>query len=160
MSEAKSDHLDVQIAGSRVTIAGRIDESSPMRGLAARLPPGPVTIDAGGITFVNSAGLREWLHLVRAISARGTLTLERVSDPLMTQMNLIAEFSGRVRIASFHAQYACPACGAESAPLVDAVVHALAVAALRAPSMRCPECGGATELVDFPERYLSIFHGK
>ena len=65
-----------------------------------------------------------------------------------------------MHIVSFHAQYVCPACGAEPSPLVDAAAHALALAAMRAPALPCPECGAAMELGDFPERYLSIFRGK
>jgi len=149
--------IDVQAAGTRVVIAGRMDDSCALGELAAKIPPGDVVIDCGGVTFVNSFGMREWVRLVRAVSDRGALTLERVADALMTQMNLITEFAERVRVVSFHAQYVCPACGADSAPLVDAIEHAAELAVLRAPAMPCPECGAAMELADFPERYLNLF---
>ena len=157
MSSSRLGNLDVHIEGARLRLSGRIDEASPVGDLAARLPPGPIIIDTGGVEFVNSVGLREWMRLVRTLSAQGTVTLERVADPLMTQMNLISEFSGQVRIASFHAPYVCPACGAEANPLVDVDANAQALAALKPPPIPCPECGAAMELGDFPERYLSIF---
>ncbi len=154
----KIGRLDIEITGSRAVLAGRIDDASPLGELAQKLPPGNVTIDTGGVTFVNSVGMREWVRLIRALKPRGTVTLERVADILMTQMNLIPEFTG-TRITSFHAQYVCPACGAESSPLVDAVANAAALAKLQAPKLPCPECKAQMELADFPERYLSIFRG-
>ena len=75
----------------------------------------------------------------------------------MTQMNLVADFSGSAEIRSFHAQYLCPACGGEHAPVVDAVAHRSALQNMQAPRLPCPECGAQMELADFPERYLSIF---
>lgn len=157
MSSLRLGRLDVQIAGSRLTIAGRLDDACSLTELAAQVPPGGAVIDCGGITFVNSFGMREWVRLVRALSDRGPVTLERVADGLMTQMNLISELAERVRITSFHAQYVCPACGAEAVPLIDAIAHAAELAALRVPPMPCRECGAAMELADFPERYLNLF---
>jgi hypothetical protein len=157
MSSQRLGRLEVQIAGSHVTFAGRIDDASVLGELASQIPPGDVVLDCGGVTFVNSFGMREWLRLVRALSDRGAVTFQRVADVLMTQMNMFPEFGARARVASFHAQYVCPRCGAESAPLIDATAHAEALAALRPPPIPCGECGAAMELADFPEKYLSIF---
>lgn len=144
--------LDVAVAGNRVTMAGRIDDTTSFADLPARLPAGEVVIDTEGVTFINSIGMREWIRLVRAL--RGRLRLERVADVLMTQMNLIAELAGAVTISSFHAQYVCPSCGAEAQPLVEATGRLAAM-----PALPCPECGSPMELGDFPERYLTIFKG-
>jgi predicted RNA-binding Zn-ribbon protein involved in translation (DUF1610 family) len=144
--------LDVRVAGNRVTLAGRIDDSASLADLPGKLPAGEVVIDTEGVTFVNSVGMREWIRLVRAL--KGRVRLERVADVLMTQMNLIAELAGAVTISSFHAQYVCPACGHEGTPLVDA-----GTGLAQMPALPCPECGSAMELADFPERYLVIFKG-
>jgi hypothetical protein len=157
MSSLRLGRIDVQIAGSRLVLAGRMDDACSLTELAAQLPTGGVVIDCGGITFVNSFGMREWVRLMRALSDRGPITLERVADGLMTQMNLISELAERVSVASFHAQYVCPACGAEAVPLIDAVAHAAELAVLRVPPIPCRECGAAMELADFPERYLNLF---
>jgi predicted RNA-binding Zn-ribbon protein involved in translation (DUF1610 family) len=152
--------LDVQLTGARAVLAGRLDDAAQLGELAARLPAGAVSIDTAGIAFVNSIGMREWVRLLRTLRRRGPVTLEAVSDVLMAQMNLLAEFrGGEVQIASFHASYACPACGREATPRVDAIEHAAALREMRAPALPCPECGAAMELADFPERYLSIFGG-
>jgi len=154
--------LAVEVAGNRVTMTGRIDDTAALADLPARLPTAEIVIDTGGVTFINSIGMREWIRLLRALRETGrSVRLERVADVLITQMNLIAELHGQsaVTISSFHAQYVCPACGAESAPLVDAVANAPLLRQMKVPAVPCPECGAAMELADFPERYLTIFKG-
>jgi anti-anti-sigma regulatory factor/predicted RNA-binding Zn-ribbon protein involved in translation (DUF1610 family) len=154
----KIGRLDVELAGSHIALAGRIDDATTFGELLPNLPAGPVTIDTGGVTFVNSVGMREWIRLVRALRERGSqVILENVGDVLMTQMNLIPEFNGSVTITSFHAQYVCPACGHESAPVIDAVANAAALRQLQPPILPCPDCGASMELGDFPERYLTVF---
>ncbi len=149
--------LDVRIADRRVTMVGRIDEGCALGGIVERVPAGEVVLDTAGVVFVNSIGMREWMRLLRALRERGQVVLDRVADVLITQMNLIPDLAKDVRITSFHAQYVCPACGGEHAPLVDAVAHAHVLRQLQAPRLPCPECGGQMELGDFSERYLSIF---
>jgi hypothetical protein len=155
MKELKLGRLDVRIDGDRATLIGRIDDSVRLGDLLTQLPAGDLVIDSGGVSFVNSVGMREWTRLLRALRQRGRVTLERVADVLMTQMNLIGGLA--VEIRSFHAQYLCPACGGEHAPLVDAVANADGLRRMVAPPLPCPECGEMMELADFPERYLSIF---
>lgn len=163
MISLRLGRLDVRlIVGPpiEVMLSGRIDEGSQLGDLVAKIPQGEVAIDTGGVTFVNSIGMREWMRFVRALHWRGdTVKLVRVAEILFAQMNLIPEFKQAVKIQSFHAPYECPACGHESTPLVDAIVHADALRELKAPPVPCPECGGAMQLGDFPERYLSIFKG-
>jgi predicted RNA-binding Zn-ribbon protein involved in translation (DUF1610 family)/anti-anti-sigma regulatory factor len=152
--------LEVELTGSRAVLVGRLDDTAQLAELAARLPQGDTVLDTAAVAFVNSVGMREWAQLVRVLRARGAVTLEAVSDRLMVQMNLLAEFrGGAVRISSFHAAYACPACGREARPLIDAVAHADELRLLRAPRIACPECGAAMELADFPERYFGLFAG-
>lgn len=162
MTAYQIGRLDVHVmprptGGSRVVMVGRLDDVGPLSELANHLPPGEVTIDTSGVTFVNSAGMREWVRLLRALRDRGGVTLEGLADVLMVHMNVLAECKGMARIVSFHAAYACNACGYEGPQLVEAVASLDALRALRAPRLPCPECGAAAELADFPERYLSIF---
>jgi predicted RNA-binding Zn-ribbon protein involved in translation (DUF1610 family) len=153
----KLGRLDVQVDGNRVAMAGRIDDGCSLGELAQSLPAGDVVIDTSAVVFINSIGMREWMRLVRALRERGKVVLERVADVLMTQLNMFTELGASVTVRSFHAQYVCPACGGEHAPLVDVVAHADRLRALEAPRLPCPECGAQMELGDFPERYLSIF---
>jgi ABC-type transporter Mla MlaB component len=162
MTAFRIGRLDVEITGARAVLAGKLDDTAQLAAVAARLPAGDTAIETSRVTFVNSVGMREWVQLIRTLRGRGTVTLEAVSDRLMVQMNLLAEFRaaalrGEVRIASFHAGYLCPACGHEATPRIDAIAHAAELRALRAPRVACAECGAAMELADFPERYLGVF---
>jgi hypothetical protein len=148
--------LDVELAPGLLTLSGRIDDACPLGELARSVPPGDITLDTSGVTFINSVGMREWMRLVRALRERGSVTFTRVADVLITQMNLRPEFAG-AHIRSFHAQYVCGACGCESAPLVDAEKHAADLRWMVAPKLPCPECAKPMDLADFPERYLSLF---
>ena len=152
-----SPRMTVRIDGARLVLAGRIDDSAQLGELASQLPGGDVVIDTGGVTFVNSVGIRELIRLVRVLRERGRIMLERVADVLVTQVNLVPELARSVTVVSFHAQYACPKCGAEHAPLIDVRVHAELLHLGVAPRLPCPECGAASELADFPERYLGFF---
>jgi len=152
----RTGKLEVKLRGSRALFVGRLDETVQLGGLVEQLPPGDAVIDAAGITFVNSVGMREWIRLIRALRDRGPLTLEAVSEVLITQMNLISQFRG-VRITSFYASFVCPSCGYETKQLIDAEAQAPALRQMQVPVMRCPECRAVMELGDYPERYLSIF---
>ena len=161
MTAFRIGRLDVQVAGTasapRATLSGRLDDVGALGELAHQLPPGDVTLETGGIAFVNSIGMREWVRLLRTLRERGSITLEGLADVLMVHMNVLAECRGMARIVSFYASYACNACGYEGSLLVEAVANLDALRALRPPKLACPECGAAAELADFPERYLSIF---
>lgn len=157
MTAFRIGRLEVQASGPRATLVGRLDDVGALGELAQQLPPGDVTLETGGITFVNSIGMREWVRLLRTLRDRGTITLEGLADVLMVHMNVLAECRGMARIVSFYASYACNACGYEGSLLVEAVANLDALRALRPPPLPCPECGAAAELADFPERYLSIF---
>ncbi|CAN5918014.1 hypothetical protein BH11MYX2_BH11MYX2_11630 [soil metagenome] len=150
--------LEIQIQGASAWFAGRLDEASLgfADQVARALPPGDTQIDLEGVTFVNSLGLREWVHVLRHLRARGNVTLWRIPERLMAQMKLIPELHGATYIGSFHAPYACPSCGAEAEPLIDAVANAQWLRQMQAPRVPCTECGSAMELSEFPERYLSV----
>jgi len=156
VTKLRLGRLDVELTPGRLVLSGRIDDASPLGDLAPQVPAGDVSIDTAGVTFINSIGMREWMRLVRGLKDKGVVTFERVADVLITQMNLRPEFHG-AKVTSFHAQYVCPACGAEAAPLVDAVKEADPLRRMQAPKLPCPECGKPMDLADFPERYLSLF---
>lgn len=150
--------LSITRSPSRLVLSGRLDDAAPLSSLATNDLSTELVIDTGGITFVNSIGIREWMRLLRTLQEGGIrIILENVADVLITQMNMIPEARGEATITSFHALYACEGCGAESTPLVEVEPHREQLIAMKAPSMKCQECGGKMELGDYPERYLSVF---
>lgn len=153
----RTGRLDIDVTGNRVTLAGRFDDEGRAYELLTLIPAGDVVVDTSGLTFINSVGMREWMRLLRALRERGSVTLDRIADVLITQLNLLPDIARSVTITSFHAQYLCGNCGAESTPLVDAIAHAEGLARLQAPKLPCDECGAPMDLADFSERYLSLF---
>src|SRR5262245_28072651 len=64
----------------RLVLSGRLDESAQLvkqaNGWAARR----VILDTGELAFINSIGIREWMHFLAALTAGGsTLVHERCS---------------------------------------------------------------------------------
>ncbi len=150
--------LSVTRTPNRIVLSGRLDDAAPLSSLATNELSRELVVDTGGITFVNSIGIREWMRLLRTLQEGGIrVILENVADVLITQMNMIPEARGEASIASFHALYACEGCGAESTPLVEVAPNRELLLAMKAPTMKCHECGGKMELGDYPERYLSVF---
>jgi hypothetical protein len=151
----RTGKLEVELRGSRAVLAGRLDETVQLGGLVDQLLPDAV-LDAAAVSFVNAIGMREWIRLLRALRDRGSVTLEAVSEVLITQMNVISQFRG-VHIKSFYASFACPSCGHQAKQLIDAEAQAQALRQMQVPAVPCPECRAAIELADHPERYAAIF---
>jgi anti-anti-sigma regulatory factor len=140
-----------------LVIRGAIDESAGLTALLERAQDRRLVLDLGGITFINSLGVRDWIRLQAAAKAAGiTIELRRVSEPLVHQLNMIIATRGAARVTSFFAPYACDGCGREDALLIDAIAHARGLSQLEPPVMVCAECGAQMEFNDFPERYFSF----
>jgi hypothetical protein len=143
--------------GPVVVLAGAIDESARLSDLLAHARDRRLVLDLGGITFINSLGVRDWIRM-QAAAQRGEIAIElrRVSEPLVHQLNMIIATRGSARVTSFFAPYACDACGREDSLLIDAIAHARKLSQLEPPDMPCSECGSQMAFNDFPERYFSF----
>ena len=149
--------LTVTPQGDALMLAGSIDETADLMGLLGQARGGRLALDLGGVTFINSLGVRDWIRMQgEATRARVAIELRRVSEPIIHQLNMIIATRGTARVTSFFAPYACDACGREESLLVDAVANAAGLAQLVPPQMPCPECGAQMAFNDFPERYFSF----
>jgi DNA-directed RNA polymerase subunit RPC12/RpoP len=156
--------LDVMMSGNptlrRLTLAGRIDDAAALVALIESVKAGLVVIDTGGVVFINSIGVREWLRFLRGLVATGSqIQLENVAEVLVTQMNLIPDLRLGATVVSVQAPYACERCGAEVSQLVDVAAHLEQLRALKPPAFVCPECGGTLALADYPDRYFTFLRG-
>jgi hypothetical protein len=93
---------------------------------------------------------------LQAQKAGIAIDLQRVSEPIIHQLNMIVATRGKSQVVSFFAPYACDACGREESLLVDVRAHQEALIRLEAPPMKCSECGAQMAFNDFPERYFSF----
>jgi len=149
--------ITIDPQGDVLVIQGAIDESARLSDLLERALGRRLVLDLGGITFINSLGVRDWIRMQAAAQRAGiTLELRRVAEPLIHQLNMIIATRGAARVVSFFAPYACDTCGREDSLLVDAISNARGLAQLEPPAMACAECGASMEFNDFPERYFSL----
>lgn len=149
--------MTIEAQGDALVLAGAIDESAALHELIGRAAAGRLVLDLGGITFINSLGVRDWIRMQAAAQkANLAVELRRVAEPLVHQLNMIIATRGNARVTSFFAPYACDACGREESLLIDAVASAGGLAKLEPPPMTCPECGAQMAFNDFPERYFSF----
>lgn len=153
--------LTVDVGGDaterRLVFAGRLDETISLAGQAARWTARTIVLDSGGITAINSLGIREWMHLVAELVAAGaTLVHERCAEAMIEQMSFIPAVRGGGTVRSFHASYVCPGCNDEASILLDTDAHAASLRAMAAPEIRCGRCGASMELADLPERLFAF----
>ena len=143
--------------GGVVVLSGAIDENAGLHELLDMAQGNRLILDLGGITFINSLGVRDWIRLQASATQRGIqVEMRRVAEVIVHQLNMIIATRGTARVTSFFAPYACDACGREESLLIDAVAHGASLMALQAPAMKCPECGAQMAFNDFPERYFSF----
>lgn len=154
---AETRRMQTQPAGDALALSGSIDETAGLDGLLAQARGGRLVLDLGGITFINSLGVRDWIRMQAKATEQGLqVELRRVAEVLVHQLNMIVATRGTARVTSFFAPYACDACGREESLLLDTVAHGPQLAQLQPPPMTCPECGAQMAFNDFPERYFSF----
>jgi anti-anti-sigma regulatory factor len=159
MSEMRG-RITLDRHGDAIVLSGAIDETARLGELLGQARGAHLALDLAGITFINSLGVRDWIHLQTAAQRAGiTLELRRVSEPLVHQLSMIVATRAASRVTSFFAPYACDSCGREDSLLIDAVAHAAQLVHQLAPTMVCSECGGPMAFNDFPERYFSFLAG-
>jgi hypothetical protein len=140
-----------------LVLQGAIDESARLTDLLEHAHDRRLVLDLGGITFINSLGVRDWIRMQAAAQRTGiALELRSVSEPLVHQLNMIIATRGSARVTSFFAPYACDKCGHEDSLLIDAIAHARELSQLDPPAKSCTECGAPMVFNDFPERYFSF----
>ena len=147
--------LDGDAREQRAVLTGRLDEEARLQELLAVVSAPRVVLDAGGIDFINSIGIREWIHLLLELRRQGAaVALVRASEPLTAQLSMLRAARDSVDVRSVYVPYECTACLREENALIDIGAHRASLAAMKAPVLPCPECGGRMELADLPERYF------
>ena len=143
-------------SGDVLTISDYIEDNTQLVPYADKLGAKPV-IDLGGVTFINSVGVREWITLLDELAKRGkAVTLRNVSEPMVRQMTMVVEARGEATVESFYAPYSCTACGDERTLLIKVADHQDALTSLAPPTLPCGACGADAEFDEFPARYLAF----
>jgi hypothetical protein len=137
--------------GSRIALEGAIDDQAkllPVLEHANRQRQ--LALDLGGIRFINSIGVREWIKLLAAAAKQNiALALHRVPVVMVHQLNLVPATRGGT-IHSFMVPYVCGDCDFETD------FELTATEAKTTPVKACPDCKKDMSFRDPPEIYLGF----
>jgi anti-anti-sigma regulatory factor len=146
--------------GDVFVVGGSIDEQAQLAPLVRWTVNGVLTLDLGGVQFINSLGVREWVRLQTAArEAHVRLELLRVAEVLIHQLNIVPAARAASTVTSFYATYLCDHCGEEHDELIDVEANRVALAAMKAPSAMCRACKKPSVLAEAPELYFSFLAG-
>lgn len=138
-----------------VKMGGVIDEDNELTDLTERIQAGTVVIDLGEIERINSCGVRDWVNwLTRLEKGGGRVVLVECSPAIVSQINLVNNFTGQGVVKSFFAPYFCQNCDREKVLLVEAAE--MGPTPHRAPTCRCDECDGVMEFDDMEDSYFAF----
>jgi len=140
--------------GELLVLRGQLDDQAALSTLLDQLGK-RVVIDLGGIRFINSVGVREWIVFLSALIGRGTkVVLRNCSEPMVHQMNMVVEAGSGAEIESFHAPFVCSGCGSEQSVVLEVEPIREQLKARTVPPQPCPDCKDTMRFDDFPNRYL------
>lgn len=79
-----------------------------------------ITLDLGGITAINSCGIREWIKWIRGAPTGAKLTYSKCQKAIVDQINMVGGFlpKGAV-VQSFYVPYFCEGCETVTAVLLS-----------------------------------------
>src|SRR5690242_2964167 len=93
----------------RIAVVGELTENANLAALAAAdANAAEMILDLGGVTRINSPGVREWIAFVNGLNDRKIkVVLEKCSVPFVNQLNMISNFRGKGQVVSVYAPYFC-----------------------------------------------------
>lgn len=115
----------------------------------------PLHIDLEGVTFINSLGIRQWIHWLD--TADGVeVSLLRVPPLFIDQVNIVDGFLPKnMKVLSFYVPYVCEKCEAESLQLFSEGKE-YSKGKLEHRSVFCGDCKCGMEVSPVAERYFNF----
>ncbi|MEO8845561.1 MAG: hypothetical protein ABI591_16815 [Kofleriaceae bacterium] len=137
--------LTTRTYGSRIALEGSIDDTANVLAVLDHAKNHQLALDLGGVRFINSIGVREWIRMLAAAAKQKTaIALHRVAVVVVHQMNLVPAARGG-QVNSFMAPYICEECDAERE---FELTPAEAKAGPKEPPQQCVECKSGMVLRD------------
>jgi PilZ domain-containing protein len=137
---------------TRVVLRGDFTEATKFDELLPAMV-GHVVFDTAQVTYMNSLGVRAWCEFLRQARIQG-YEFHACSVPFILQASMVRDVIGRGTVTSFFAPFHCIGCDHQEERLIQTA--ALLAANLEPPTFKCPNCGGALEFDDLPERYFAF----
>ena len=136
-----------------VTMSGEVTEFASFSAVLER-DDSAVVIDLGGVTHINSYGVREWIRFLQALELKKVgVELRRCSVPMVRQMTMLPAAAAGARLRSLMLPYYCETCDDERELLVELPIASIAD---EAP---CPGCQGTMTFDDAPAAYEPVLKG-
>jgi DNA-binding response OmpR family regulator/anti-anti-sigma regulatory factor len=137
---------------TRVVLRGDFTEATRFDELMPAMV-GRVVFDMAQVTYMNSLGVRAWCEFLRQARIQG-YEFHACSVPFVLQASMVRDVIGRGTVTSFFAPFHCIACDHQEERLLQSA--AILASNLEPPVFKCPNCGGALEFDDLPERYFAF----
>ena len=137
---------------TRVVLRGDFTEATRFDELMPAMV-GRVVFDTAQVTYMNSLGVRAWCDFLRKARIQG-YEFHACSVPFILQASMVRDVIGRGTVTSFFAPFHCIGCDHQEERLLQTA--AILAANLEPPIFKCPNCGGALEFDDLPERYFAF----
>ena len=146
---------------STLKIAGVIDEDNELVPLESQLGSGAMVLDLGEIERINSCGVRDWVNWLGRIEKNGArLVFVNCSPAIVSQINLVNNFTASGIVKSFYAPYFCPRCKKEKLLRLEARDLAKSAPVSKAPTCRCDECDGVMDFDEMEESYFAFLNNS
>lgn len=101
-------------------LTGVIDEDNTLASTLKKIDGRTVVLDLSGVERINSCGVRDWVNWINDLEGRGhQVVLVRCSPSIVTQINMVHNFTGGARVRSFFAPYYCARCDREELKLLN-----------------------------------------
>jgi DNA-binding response OmpR family regulator/anti-anti-sigma regulatory factor len=137
---------------TRVVLRGDFTEATRFDELIPAMV-GRVVFDTAQVTYMNSLGVRAWCEFLRQARIQG-YEFHACSVPFVLQASMVRDVIGRGTVTSFFAPFHCISCDHQEERLLQSA--AILASNLEPPTFKCPNCGGALEFDDLPERYFAF----
>lgn len=134
-------------------LTGQVDESFDPSLLLSEARTRVVVLNLKGISRLTSFGVREWTNAMRELGKRAELVYWSDCSPsIVTQLNMVANFSGNAQIVSVLAPLYCEMCGWET----NLTVHTEQGREIKLPQLQCEQCTAVMAFDDDPATYFAF----
>ena len=137
---------------TRVVLRGDFTEATRFDELLPAMV-GRVVFDMAQVTYMNSLGVHAWCEFLRQARIQG-YEFHACSIPFVLQASMVRDVVGRGTVTSFFAPFHCIGCDHQEERLLQSA--AILASNLQPPVFKCPNCGGALEFDDLPERFFAF----
>ena len=137
---------------TRVVLRGDFTEATRFDELLPAMV-GRIVFDMAQVTYMNSLGVRAWCEFIRQARIQG-YEFHACSIPFVLQASMVRDVIGRGTVTSFFAPFHCIGCDHQEERLLQSA--AILASNLHPPVFKCPNCGGALEFDDLPERFFAF----